>query len=131
MWQPNRAQWCVIWIAATVLIVAWPPAEGRSLAVKVVNWMADPARELPALPPPLPMGLGDNAEFVADHDSQEAEYYRIQASPGIMRTRLRLKVADDPFDPSTERQILTGLGILAGLVVWRLGGRPSQPTSRV
>ncbi len=123
MWQPNRAQWYVLWIAAALLIVAWPPAQGASLGIKVVRWLADPTDALPTLPGPLPMGLDDNGDAVAAHDLQEAEYYRLYASSGMIRTRLRLKIVVDPLDPSTERQLLTGFGILSGLGVWRLGAR--------
>jgi len=38
MWQPNRARWGIIWAAALLLILSWPPAEGRSLLVKAANW---------------------------------------------------------------------------------------------
>ena len=34
MWQPNTAQWRVIWIVAVLLILSWPPEKGRSLAIK-------------------------------------------------------------------------------------------------
>ena len=76
MWQPNRPQWAIIWAAAIVLVLGWPPEQGRSLVVKAVNWAVDPAGTLPALPPPLPMGLDDDGDAVAAHDAQEAEYYR-------------------------------------------------------
>jgi MYXO-CTERM domain-containing protein len=33
-----------------------------------------------------------------------------------------LKTAGDPFDPTTERQILVALAVLAALAVWRLEG---------
>jgi hypothetical protein len=32
---------------------------------------------------------------------------------------LLLKVAGDPLRPSTMRQLLTGLGVLSALLVWR------------
>jgi len=122
MWQPNRAQWRVIWLAAVVLIVAWPLPEGGSLGLRTARWLADPGNALPSLPEPLPMGLGDNGDAVAAHDEQEAEYYRLYESSRMMRARLRLKVAEDPWDPSLERRVLTGFGILSALLVWRLGG---------
>ena len=46
MWQPNRAQWRVIWIVAVLLVLAWPADADRSLAVKGVTWLADPAQGL-------------------------------------------------------------------------------------
>jgi hypothetical protein len=113
----------VIWILAILLIAAWPPAEGPSLGVRVIRWMADPSHTLPTLPAPLPMGLGDDGDAVAAHDFQEAEYYRLTASSGTIRMRLRLKAVEDPFEASTERQVLAGVGILGALGVWRLGGR--------
>jgi hypothetical protein len=121
MWQPNRAQWRLILIAAALLIVGWPPKEGGSLGLKAVHWLADPRNALPSLPPELPMSLGDNADAVAVHDSEEAEYYRVYDSSATARLRLRLRDLEDPFDPSTARQILAGVGILAALGVWRLG----------
>ena len=123
MWQPNTAQWRVIWIVGVLLIFAWPPDKGRSLGMKTVNWLVDPNNSLPALPDQLPMGLDDNGDAVAAHDAQQAEYDQRYASSGVTRLRMTLKVAGDPFDPSTERQILAGIGILSALTVWRLGKR--------
>jgi hypothetical protein len=120
VWQPNTAQWRVIWIVAVFLILCWPPDHGRSLAVKATNWLADPTNSLPTLPEPLPIGLDDNGDAVAEHDALEAEYYRQYESSRLTRLRMRLKAANEPFDPTTERQILAGLGILSALVVWRL-----------
>jgi len=121
MWQPNSAQWWIIWIVALLLILGWPAERGRSLGVKAVNWLADPNNSLPTLPARLPMGLDDNGDAVAAHDAQEAEYNRLYASSTVTRYRMDLKVAADPFEPSTERQLLAGIGILSALIVWRLG----------
>ena len=82
MWQPNRSQWMVICVAAVVLVAGWPPDKGRSLGVKAINWMVDPAGSLPSLPPPLPMALDDNGDAVAEHDAQGREYYRAATAPG-------------------------------------------------
>jgi len=123
VWQPNTAQWRVIWIVAVVLILCWPPDSGRSLAVKAANWLADPNNSLPSLPSQLPIGLDDNGDAVAAHDAEEAEYYRAYTSSRVTRLRMTLKTASDPLDPSTERQILAGVGILSALAVWRLNGR--------
>jgi len=120
VWQPNTAQWWIIWIVAVLLILGWPPDRGRSLAMKMANWLADPTGALAALPDPLPIGLDDNGDAVAAHDALEAEYYRQYESSRVTRLRMRLKVAADPFDPATERQILAGIGILSALAVWRL-----------
>jgi hypothetical protein len=123
MWQPNRRQWSIIWTAALLLVLGWPPDKGRSLGVKVVNWMVDPAGSLPSLPPPLPMSLDDNGDAVAAHDAEEAEYYRLHRSSKLMRWRLDLKQAGEPLDPSTERQLLVGVAVLSALGAWRLSGK--------
>jgi hypothetical protein len=122
MWQPNRAQWRLIWIAAALLILAWPPREGGSLGIKAIRWLADPMDTLPSQPPPLPMGVGDDGDAVAAHDAEEAEFFRVYNGSSTARLRMRLKVVDEPLDPATERQLLTAVGILAGLGVWGLNG---------
>jgi hypothetical protein len=126
VWQPNTAQWWIIWVVAVLLILGWPPDQGRSLAMKAANWLADPTGALPLQPDPLPIGLDDNGDAVAEHDALEAEYYRQYESSRVTRLRMRLKVAADPFDPTTERQILTGIGILSTLAVWRLNGKRTR-----
>jgi hypothetical protein len=126
VWQPNRGQWWIIWSAAVLLILAWPPDEGRSLGVKAINWMVDPGGSLPTLPDPLPMGLDDNGDAVAAHDAQEAEYYRVRDSSPTVRWRMTLKTVTEPFNPSTERQGLVGVAVLSALGVWRLAGRPPR-----
>jgi hypothetical protein len=120
VWQPNPAQWRVIWIVALLLILSWPPSDGRSLGMKMVNWLSDPKDSLPPLPEPLPIGLSDNGDAVAEHDAQAAEYYRQYTSSSVTRWRMKLKDAGDPFDAATERQILVSIGILSALLVWRL-----------
>ena len=94
--------------------------------MKTVNWLADPAGSLPALPAQLPIGLDDNGDAVAAHAAQEAEYYRQYASSSVTRLRMKLKAARDPLDASTERQILAGVGILSALAVWRLNGKRTR-----
>jgi hypothetical protein len=120
MWQPNRAQWSIIWAAAILVTVGWPPDRGRSLIVKAVNWIVDPARSLPDLPAPLPMGLDDNGDAVAAHDLEEAEYYRARDRSRMTRWRMDTKTAREPLDPQTERQLLAGVVVLSALGVWRL-----------
>ena len=124
MWQPNRAQWSMIWAVTVLVLVAWPPEQGRSLLVKALNWAADPEGMLPELPPPLPMSLGDNGDAVAAHDAAEAEYYRLRGRSRVMRWRIDMKTARDPIDPQTERQLLAGVVALSALGVWRLNGKP-------
>jgi hypothetical protein len=118
MWQPNTAQWRLIWIVAVLLILAWP-VENGSLAVKMINWAADPSQSLPRSPSPLAMGLGDDMEAVQQHDAEENAYYQMYNTSRIARLRLRLRDLEDPFDPSTERQVLVGLAILGALRIWR------------
>jgi hypothetical protein len=120
MWQPNRAQWPIIWVAALLLVLGWPPDNGRSLGVKIVNRVVDPSGSLPSLPPPLPMSLDDDGDAVAAHDAQEADYYRQHQSSRLLRWRLDLKEAGEPLDPSTERQLLVALAVMSALGVWRL-----------
>ena len=122
MWQPNRAQWRIIWTAAALVVLAWPPDEGRSLLVKIVNRAVDPGGSLPDMLPALPIGLDDNGDAVTAHDEHEREYYRVRDSSAVTRWRMDLKSARDPFDPSTERQLLVALAVLSALLVWRLDG---------
>ena len=126
MWQPNRAQWRVIWLLTIVLVLLWPPAEGPSLGIKTLRWLADPADSLPRLPEELPMSLGDNGDAVAAHDEQVAEYYRLTEGSAWVRTRVRLKEMTDPLAPSTTRQILGATAMLGALAVWRLGSRKAE-----
>ena len=123
MWQPNTAQWRIIWIVSVFLILCWPPEKGRSLGLKITNRLADPRNTLPTMPEPLPIALDDNGDAVSEHDALAAEYYRQYESSALTRYRMRLKEATDPFDPSTERQILVGIGILSALAVWRINGK--------
>jgi hypothetical protein len=120
MWQPNRLQWMVICAAAIVLVGGWPPDHGRSLGVKAINWIADPAGTLPSLPPALPRAMDDNGDAVSEHDALALEYYRAAEKPGLTRWRMRLKEMGEPLDPGTERQLLIGWGVLSALLVWRL-----------
>jgi hypothetical protein len=122
MWQPSRAQWRLLWTAAVLLILAWPD-QHASLAVKAINWVADPFQSLPESPRPLALGQGDDVEAVAAHDADESAYYRIWRDGGVGRLRLRLKSLTDPFDPSTERQLLVGAALLCALGIWRFEPR--------
>lgn len=128
LFQPNKKQWPVIWVVAAILILFWPGRESPSLAVKAVNYAADPFHRLPVFPPPLPLGLGDDAEAVILHDMQENAYYDAYESSALNRFRLTLRDWSDPRDPVTERQILVGLAVLGVLLVWRLEG--SKTTTR-
>jgi hypothetical protein len=105
------------------IVAAWPPDRGTSLAMKAVNWAVDPWNELPVLPPQLGFGAGDDVEAVNARDAIVREYDALYAQGGWTRRRLLLKVADDPFDPSTTRQLLAAVGVLSLLLAWRLAGR--------
>ena len=123
MWQPNRAQWSIIWLVAVLAVLGWPPDKGRSLLVKAVNRGADPGGSLPALPRALPMELDDNGDAVAAHDLEAAEYYRVHDRSRLTRWRMALKETGEPLDPSTERQLLVGVVVLSAIGVWRLNRR--------
>jgi hypothetical protein len=94
MWQPTAVQWRLIWVVAVSLILAWPE-QNRSLAVKVINWCADPFQSLPPTPRPLPLGLGDDMETVQQHDAEEIAYYRMYNTSRLLRLRLQLRDLND------------------------------------
>src|SRR5262245_22531671 len=122
MWQPNTRQWWTLLIVALLIVFAWPPSEDRSLAVKFVNWVVDPRDHLPTLPGPLSFGQGDDPAAVEAHDLQTRMYDELYEKGGWTRRRLELKVWRDPFNASTERQLLIGLGVIAAFIVWRASG---------
>jgi hypothetical protein len=122
MWQPNTAQWRMIWTVAVLLILAWPE-ENQSLAIKAIKWGVDPFQTLPRTPSPIAPGLGDDVDAVQQHDAEEAAYYYMYSSSRLSRLRLQLRDLKDPLDPSTERQILVGLAILIALSIWRAEGK--------
>jgi len=125
MWRPSNAQWWILLAVTLLAIVAWPPQNDKSLATKFVNWAVDPTQQLPILPPQLPLGLGDDPDAVNARDQQVREYDKLFAQGGWTRRRLELKVADDPIDSTTTRQILVGVAALGVLVVWRMKSRRS------
>ena len=126
MWRPNNLQWWTLVVVALLIVFAWPPRDDKSLAAKFVNWAVDPRNELPVLPDQLPLGLGDDPDAVAAHDLQTQQYDALYLEGGWTRKRLQLKVAGDPFNPATERQLLTAIAVVTALLVWRLGGRPEM-----
>ena len=127
MWQPNRAQWSIICVVVGTLVLCWPPDRdhGSNLLTKVVHWAVDPTDSLPTLPPALPPGMGDNGDAVAEHDAIEAEYYRLYNSSEVTRWRMEMKVAQDPFDVTFERQFLVAFAALGAFFAWAL----AKPTS--
>jgi hypothetical protein len=116
----RRGRW---WLFATALFIVcvWPPQDGRSLIMKGVNWAVDPAGTLPVLPPQLDFGLSDDPQAVELRDAMVRRYDELRARGGFMRARLDLKVARDPFEASTERQLLLVLGVVVGFLVLRRG----------
>jgi hypothetical protein len=113
-------------VLAAVIVLSWPGQESRSLAIKTINWLADPRGTLPRLPGQFSFEDGEDPVAVMEHDSQEAEYNRVVASSRLARLRIRLRDMPDPFDPSTQRQILAAIGVLGALLIWRLGERPAS-----
>ena len=103
----------------------WPGQQNRSLAIKVLNWIADPNNALPRLPDDFSLEGGEDPNIVTAHDMQEAEYHRIYASSSFVRLRIRMRDTREPFDPTTQKQVLAAIVVLGGLLVWRLGGRPA------
>jgi hypothetical protein len=124
--QAGYAQWWILLTVTLFIVFAWPPAGDKSLALKFTNWIVDPAGRLPILPGSFPAGMGDDVDSVEAHDSQVRMYYELYHRGGWTQRRLQLKVADDPTDPATERQVLLGIGALTGFLVWRFGGGPSR-----
>lgn len=103
-----------------MVILGWPDGDGESLAVKIAHFAVDPSGDLPSLPPPIPMGLGDNADAVMAHDAAEAAYYDAYDSSAIARSRMAVRDWRDPLDPSTQRQILIAVVVAGVLLAWRL-----------
>ena len=123
MWQPGNSQWWLLVVFSVLIVSAWPPRDDKSLAAKLVNWAADPANELPILPDQLALGQGDDPDKVSAHDLQVQQYDALYLKGGWTRTRLALKVAGDPFNPGTERQVLTVVAVVLGFLIWRMGGQ--------
>ena len=121
MWRPNNVQWWLLVVVALCIVFVWPPSGDQSLAVKFVNWAVDPTGALPILPDQLALGQGDDPDAVSARDLQVQQYDALYLKGGWTRRRLELKVARDPFNPATERQLLVGLAVVTALLAWRLG----------
>jgi hypothetical protein len=117
--RTKRFQWWLLLLVALLIVFLWPPRDSKSLAMKLVNRAVDPWNELPILPPPLALGAGDDPQAVEIHDIQTQQYDAIHHRGAWSRMRLELKVAGDPLDPSTERQILTAVAVVAAFLGWR------------
>ena len=126
MWRPTDGQWWMLLIVALLIVAAWPPVDDRSLAMKFVNWAVDPRDRLPTLPPPYGPGVGDDLAAVNAHDLQTRMYDELYDKGGWTRMRLELKVAADPFNAATERQLLVAIAVIAAFLVWRRGNPKSQ-----
>jgi hypothetical protein len=115
----TRARSWVLLVTALFIIVAWPPDRDRSLMVKAANWAADPAGSLPVLPEQLGFGLSDDVLAVEERDAEVRRYDDVYNRGALARARLRLKVAEDPLNASTERQFLLIFGALVAFLVLR------------
>jgi hypothetical protein len=122
MWRPNTFQWWFLLIVALFIMFAWPPSDNKSLGVKFVNWAVDPWDELPIETGPLPVDQEDNPDAVYKQALQARHYDALYEKGGWTRWRLELKVARDPLDPVTERQILGAIGVLTLFLAWPLRG---------
>ena len=112
----RKGPW-VLLLTALLIVAAWPPDKDRSLVVKALNWLVDPADSLPVLPPQLGFGLSDDPQAVELRDEMVRRYDELFNRDALTRTRLELKVAEDPFNPTTERQLLLAFGIVAAFAV--------------
>jgi len=88
--------------------------------MKLAGWVVDPRDRLPQMPPPLPMGLDDDGNAVSEHDMLENAYLQARERSTIVRLRMDVKDGPDPFEPSTQRQLLVGFAVVGALIVWRL-----------
>ena len=109
----------VLLLTALLMVAAWPPDKDRSLVVKALNWSVDPGDRLPVLPPQLGFGLSDDVHAVEIRDEMVRRYDELFNRDRLTRTRLELKVAEDPFNPTTERQLLLAFGIIVAFAVIR------------
>jgi hypothetical protein len=122
----RRSPWPYVAALVAALALAWPPDGGRSLAVRAINWVADPHQQLPRRPSPLAIGVDDDADVVTAHDQEEHAYEAMYRGPWTGRLRLQLRDAADPFDASTERPVLVAIGLIAA--VFALNKRQPQST---
>lgn len=118
----SRVSTWPLFLAALLIVVAWPPANGRSLLMKTVNFAVDPTDSLPVLPPQLGYGLSDDFREVEERDALVRAYDEAYGRDALTRRRLELKVARDPFNASTERQLLLVFGVLAAYGTARRAG---------
>jgi hypothetical protein len=110
----------VLLVVALAVVVAWPPKDGTSLGVTFVRWAVDPFDALPLRPPGLGLAEGDDPAVVEMHDRIIQQYDAAYQKGGWTRRRLLLKAAAEPFDPATERQVLTAVAVLTAFLTVRL-----------
>jgi hypothetical protein len=123
MRAPRPRHWWALLAAAITLVLLWPPAGGKSLAVTLLNWAVDPAGALPVLPEQLPIGAGDDPVAVEARDDLVRDYDALYAHGGWTRRRLEWKVAGEPLPPPMMRQLLTAAAVILAAVAWRIAGR--------
>ena len=68
------------------------------------------------------MGLDDDGDAVSEHDMLETAYFQYRQRSALTRWRMDMKDAADPFEPSTQRQLLVGVLVAAALSVWSMDG---------
>lgn len=117
----RRRAW-VLFLVVVLIVVVWPPERGSSLAIKATRLAVDPAGTLPFLPEQLDFGLSDDPQAVEMRDELVRRYDVAIASGPLTRARLSLKTAVDPFDKTTERQVLLLLGVVVAFLVMRPKG---------
>jgi hypothetical protein len=115
----SSSQRWILFLTVLFIVAAWPPERGRSALMKGVNWIVDPTGSLPILPPQLGFGLSDDLRAVEERDALVHQYDTAYNSGALMRRRLELKVATDPFEPASERQLLLILGVVVAFLVLR------------
>jgi len=112
----RRQPWPLVAALVAALAILWPTDGGRSLAVKTINWVADPQQALPRRPSPIAIGVDDDADVVGAHDAEEHAYEAMWERSWMSRMRLRMRDAEEPLDPTTERPLLIAIG--AAAVAW-------------
>jgi hypothetical protein len=115
----TRAGVTILFVTALFIVAAWPPEKGQSLLVKAVHWAVDPTGSLPLLPEQLGFGLSDDVVAVEARDAEVRQYDALFARDAFTRWRLQMKVAEDPFNPATERQWLLVLGVVVAFLTVR------------
>jgi hypothetical protein len=117
--RPSPVRRFLLFLIVLGVVAAWPPDKGRSLLVRTINAGVDPAGRLPILPEQLGFGISDDPMAVEERDAEVRRYDELYNAGGLSRARLELKVAKDPFDPTTERQLLLAGALVAAFLVLR------------